>query len=85
MVQFTPGDKVVHDSSKCMTLVPCADAARPASCVAESLNQQLDGAIPRGVGFDGLKNPGEIQLVLAFYQPLASSDTSTSSGVSKKR
>jgi hypothetical protein len=46
----------------------------PLDCIAEDINQQLDGALPRGLGFDGLKNPEEAQLVLAFYQPSESSD-----------
>jgi hypothetical protein len=65
----TPSNQNVRDTSKCMTLAPCADAGRPAPCLAESLNQQLDGAMPQGLGFDGLENPDEVQLVLAFYQP----------------
>jgi hypothetical protein len=34
------------------------------------LNQQLDGAIPNGLGFDGLRAPEEAELLLAFYQPI---------------
>jgi len=66
---ITPSNQAVRDASKCMTLAPCADAGRPAPCLAESLNQQLDGAMPQGLGFDGLENPDDVQLVLAFYQP----------------
>jgi hypothetical protein len=63
----TPSDQAVRDASKCMTLLPCSDGGRPANCLAESLNQQLDGAIPRGLGFDGLQNPDDVLLMLAFY------------------
>jgi hypothetical protein len=66
----TPSDQIVRDASKCMTLLPCGDGGRPADCFAESLNQQLDGAIPRGLGYDGLENPDDVQLMLAFYEPL---------------
>jgi hypothetical protein len=67
---ITPSDNKVRDSSKCMTLLPCADAGKPVDCLAESLNQQLDGALPNGLSFDGLENPDDVQLVLAFYQSL---------------
>jgi hypothetical protein len=66
---ITPADQSVRDASKCMTLAPCGDAGRPRNCLADSLNQQLDGAMPQGLGFDGLDNPDDVQLVLAFYQP----------------
>jgi hypothetical protein len=66
----TPVDKAIRDTSKCMNLLPCGDAGLPTSCLAERLNQQLDGAIPRGVGFNGLENPDEVQLIIAFYQQL---------------
>ena len=68
----SPGRGRVQDASKCMSLHPCGDGGRggpSANCIASDLNQQLDGAMPNGVGFDGLKNPEEAQLVLAFYQP----------------
>src|SRR4030095_4530471 len=39
-----------------------------ASRLAEGLNQQLDGAIANGLGFDGLKNPDDVVLFLAVYQ-----------------
>ena len=32
------------------------------------LNQQLDGAIAKGLGFDGLQNPDDVELFMAFYQ-----------------
>jgi hypothetical protein len=67
---ITPSNETIRDASKCMTLPPCSDAGSPVNCLAESLNQQLDGALPQGLGFDGLENPDEVQLVLAFYQPL---------------
>ena len=60
-----------------MSLHPCGDGGRfgpVADCMANDLNQQLDGAMPNGLGFDGLKNPEEAQLVLAFYQPIDSSE-----------
>jgi hypothetical protein len=65
---ITPSDQKVRDASKCMTLLPCADAGHRDDCVAENLNQQLDGALPNGLGFDGLSNPDDVQLILAFYQ-----------------
>lgn len=74
---ISPGDSRVQDASKCMGLHPCGDAGRSGSfaeCMANDLNQQLDGAMPNGLGFDGLKNPEEAQLVLAFYQPSQGSD-----------
>jgi hypothetical protein len=39
--------------------------------MANDINQQLDGAMPNGLGFDGLKNAEDAQLILAFYQPSA--------------
>jgi hypothetical protein len=66
---ITPASGAVRDASKCMTLAPCGDAGRPVNCLADSLNQQLDGAMPQGLGFDGLDNADDVQLVLAFYQP----------------
>jgi hypothetical protein len=76
---ITPSDGKVRDTSKCMTLFPCADAGRPDNCLAENINQQLDGALPQGLGFDGLQNPDDVQLVMAFYQAVdASSLTSCS-------
>jgi hypothetical protein len=74
---ITPHDRAVRDSSKCMTLLPCGDAGQPSSCLAERLNQQLDGAIPNGLGFDGLSNPDEVQLILAFYQPIDSGNAAS--------
>jgi hypothetical protein len=68
----TPNDKTVRDAGKCMILSACGDAGQPAGCLAERLNQQLDGAIPHGLGFDGLERTEEVQLILAFYQPLES-------------
>jgi len=77
---ISPGDRKVQDASKCMGLHPCGDGGRSGSftdCVSSDLNQQLDGAMPNGLGYDGLKNPEEAQLVLAFYQP---ADTSEEAG-----
>jgi hypothetical protein len=77
---ISPGDSRVQDASKCMGLHPCGDGGRSGSfvdCMASDINQQLDGAMPNGLGFDGLKNPEEAQLVLAFYQP---SETSENGG-----
>ncbi|HEY3593350.1 MAG TPA: hypothetical protein VGL13_05735 [Polyangiaceae bacterium] len=65
----TPGDGVVRDSSKCMSIPPCFDARYHNSCLADALNQQLDGAIPDGLGFNGLDDPSHMQLVLAMFQP----------------
>jgi hypothetical protein len=73
----TPANQRVRDTSKCMTLLPCVDAGRPVDCLAASINQQLDGALPQGLGFDGLENPDEVQLVLAFYQPLEASSVAS--------
>lgn len=73
----SPADSRVQDASKCMTVHPCGDGGRfgPSSdCLASDINQQLDGAMPNGLGFDGLKNPEEVQLVLAFYQPTGTSE-----------
>jgi len=74
---ISPGDNRVQDASKCMSLHPCGDGGKSgpsASCIASDLNQQLDGAMPNGLGFDGLKNPEEAQVVLAFYQPTDTSE-----------
>ena len=73
---ISPGDKRVQAASKCMRLHPCYDGGRSNrdDCLASDLNQQLDGAMPAGLGFDGLKNPDDAQLVLAFYQPTDSSE-----------
>jgi hypothetical protein len=73
----TPNNNVIRDASKCMTLLPCGDAGRPPNCLADSLNQQLDGAIPHGLGFDGLENPDAVQLVLAFYESVESTSASS--------
>jgi hypothetical protein len=73
----SPGSGRVQDASKCMSLHPCGDGGRlgpSADCIAGDLNQQLDGAMPNGLGFDGFKNPEESQLILAFYQPVNTSD-----------
>ena len=50
-----------------MTLSGCGRCPS-ASCMAESINQQLDGAIAKGLGFDGLQNPDDVELFMAFYQ-----------------
>jgi hypothetical protein len=64
----TPDDNIVRDASKCMTLpILCKGTGRP-GCLAEALNQQLDGAIANGLGFTGLKNPDDVELFMAFYQ-----------------
>jgi hypothetical protein len=77
---ISPGDGRVQSASKCMRLHPCFDGGRSgisnAECMASDLNQQLDGAMPGGLGYDGLKNPEEAQLVMAFYQPTTSSEGS---------
>jgi hypothetical protein len=76
----TPSDEKVRDASKCMTLLPCADAGRPteaASCLAASVNQQLDGALPQGLTFDDLQNPDEVQLIMAFYQAVDSANVAS--------
>ncbi|HMJ51685.1 MAG TPA: hypothetical protein VK540_06395 [Polyangiaceae bacterium] len=73
----SPGDGRVQDASKCMRLHPCLDGGRSgptADCMAADINQQLDGAMPNGLGFDGLKNAEEAQLILAFYQPANTSE-----------
>jgi hypothetical protein len=78
----TPGDNRIQDASKCMTLHPCGDGGRLGSshdCMSSDLNQQLDGAMPRGLGFDGLKNPEDTHLILALYQPTESSTEGTCS------
>jgi hypothetical protein len=75
---ISPSDDRVQDASKCMGLHPCGDgrsgSASTADCMSGDINQQLDGAMPNGLGFDGLKNPEEAQLVLAFYLPSESSE-----------
>jgi hypothetical protein len=72
---LTPSDGVAKDASKCMTVPPCFDPRVHNSCLADALNQQLDGAIPNGLGFDGLRHPEDVRLILAFYQPTDPSDT----------
>jgi hypothetical protein len=67
---LTPGDGTVRDASKCMNISPCFDPRFHNSCLADALNQELDGAIPGGLGFDGLRDPAEVQLILAIYQPV---------------
>jgi hypothetical protein len=61
-----------------MSLHPCSDGGQSSvpqnDCTASDLNQQLDGAMPNGVGFDGLRNPEEALVILAFYQPADSSE-----------
>jgi len=78
---ISPGDRRVQDASKCMSLHSCGDGGRPGpstrDCIASDLNQQLDGAMPNGLGFNGLQNPEEALVVLAFYQP---TDTSEEGG-----
>lgn len=64
---ISPANKRIRDASKCMTLTHCKAAGR-AACLAAELNQQLDGAIANGLGFDGLENPDDVELFLAFYQ-----------------
>jgi hypothetical protein len=68
----------VQDASKCMSIEPCGEGglSRSNHCLAERLNQQLDGAMPKGLTSDGLRNPDDVLLVLAFYQPPAGSDAS---------
>jgi hypothetical protein len=74
----SPADRRVQDASKCMSLHPCSDGGRFGpipDCMASDLNQQLDGAMPNGLGFDGLKKPEEeAHLILAFYQPADASE-----------
>jgi hypothetical protein len=73
----SPSDGRVQDASKCMRLHPCTDGGRFGDlddCMANDLNQQLDGAMPNGLGFDGLKNAEEGQVVLALYQSPDSSE-----------
>ena len=73
---ISPGNRRIQAASKCMRLHPCFDGGRAGRerCMASDINQQLDGAMPNGLGFDGLKNPEEAQLVLAFYQPTSTSE-----------
>src|SRR5258708_5732265 len=66
----TPSDQIVRDASKCMTLLSCGDGGRPADCFAESLNQQLDRPIPRGLGYDGLQTPDALHLMPPCHPPL---------------
>jgi hypothetical protein len=72
---WTPHDSRIRDTGKCMSLLACnkGTQARQTACLAESLNQQLDGAIPGGLGFDGLKSASGAELLLAFYAPTSSS------------
>jgi len=63
-----PSDGTIRDASKCMSIAACPDSRSHQVCLAEALNQQLDGAIPSGLGFDGLHDPGQVQLLLAIYQ-----------------
>lgn len=64
----TPGAKAtdarIRDASKCMIL-PSVKGPRT---LADGLNQQLDGAIANGLGFDGLQNTQDVVLFMAFYQ-----------------
>ena len=75
---ISPGDRRVQDASKCMSLHPCGDGGRAGSgtreCIASDINQQLDGAMPNGLGFNGLQNPEEALVVLALYQPTDTSE-----------
>jgi hypothetical protein len=75
---ISPGDRRVQDASKCMSLHSCGDGGRPSpstrDCIASDINQQLDGAMPNGLGFNGLQNPEEALVVLAFYQPTDTSE-----------
>jgi hypothetical protein len=69
---FTPSNGALRDASKCMRMPICGDggtAARQLKCVADGLNQELDGAIPNGLGFNGLKDSNDVLLVFAFYEP----------------
>jgi hypothetical protein len=52
----SPADRHVQDASKCMSLHACGDGGRGGfsqSCMASDLNQQLDGAMPNGLGSTG--------------------------------
>jgi hypothetical protein len=73
---ISPSDQKIQDASKCMHLKPCADSGRgpQPGCIASDLNQQLDGAMPNGVGFAGLKNSEDAQLMIAFYTPSDASE-----------
>jgi hypothetical protein len=69
----SPSDNKVQDASKCMHLKPCSDSGRSGgpqpNCIASDINQQLDGAMPNGLSFAGLKSSEDAQLMLAFYFP----------------
>jgi hypothetical protein len=74
-----PGESfAVKDASLCMSIAPCGEGgvSRSSKCIAERINQQLDGAMPKGVTSDGLRNADDVILVLALYQPAAGSDAS---------
>jgi hypothetical protein len=68
----TVSDFRIRDGSKCMTLSPCGRgglANAPTACLAKTLNQALDGALPNGLTFDGLKSPVDVLLFMGIYQP----------------
>jgi hypothetical protein len=72
---LSSSDETVRGVSKCMTVAPCSDPKGHNACLADALNQELDGAIPGGLGFDGLEEPNQAQLFLAIYQPFDPAST----------
>jgi hypothetical protein len=50
---------------------PMAFTCRPGQplCFAEAINLAIDGAIADGFGYDGLKDPSEVALYLALFEP----------------
>ena len=75
LFMLSASDGMVRGTSKCMTVAPCSDPRGHNACLADALNQQLDGAIPGGLGFEGLKEPGQAELLLAIYQPIDPAST----------
>jgi hypothetical protein len=61
----------VRASSACFELLPnsSTDDKTWANAMATQLNQELAGAFPGGLTYPGLKDPSEVSLILAIYQP----------------
>jgi hypothetical protein len=66
----------VKDASLCMSILPCGEGgiSRSGKCIAERINQQLDGAMPKGVTSDGLRSADDVMLVIGLYQAGPGSD-----------
>jgi len=83
LVLVDPDRIKIRAKSACTPLFPCdqVDQQNQGKCLADGINQALDGAMPSGLTYDDLEDPSVVLPVLAIYQsPRGDGDAGASDG-----